>query len=580
MQLMPATARRFGVRRLLRRAPEHLRRRTQYLRFLLDLFQGDVTLALAALQRGRERGAALPRDPSLPGDPQYVAEGPGPPRGLRRASPRANAAVFFAPGSTAKALAPRRPGRSRPRRRRVQPARPRIYYSGATSAGSPRRARPRRPTARSTPRSAPWTEAHAPSPSPGGRSTRACSSPTSTRARSSTTAALRGGRARARGGLPAAPARRRVLNLLGLVYFKQEKLEQGGGGLPQAGRGEPRGPHAPLQPRAHLLQAEPAGGRGVRVPEGARARPGQPQDQLLPGLDLRAAAPLQGRDLPVPPGGRQPHGPARRGQDGRDRPADAAEHRGSSGPAEPAAARRRPRPGTTPRDPARRPSRDGRARASRRSTAGQDGAAVSESLLADEAAARRAGASDRPPAPTAHRRHDDRRRRRCASAAAQRAAAPGSDTARPRRRRPPARAEIFRFLENNLMEIDFAGKVFIKQGTIYSYSGNLTFWVKDKRPGGQPPLVIITGHRPADPHRPRPRDHLHAGDGRDGLRRARPPARLRGGPHAALRPPRRRRQASRCSPSRAGAWWRSRWRASRCRSASPRACPFRFPRPR
>jgi uncharacterized protein (AIM24 family) len=53
--------------------------------------------------------------------------------------------------------------------------------------------------------------------------------------------------------------------------------------------------------------------------------------------------------------------------------------------------------------------------------------------------------------------------------------------------------EIFRFLENNLMEADFTGKVFIKQGTIYSYSGNLTFWVKDKRPGGQPPLVIITG---------------------------------------------------------------------------------------
>ncbi len=63
---------------------------------------------------------------------------------------------------------------------------------------------------------------------------------------------------------------------------------------------------------------------------------------------------------------------------------------------------------------------------------------------------------------------------------------PGAKTAR----RSP---EIFRFLENNLMEVDFAGKVFIKQGTIYSYSGNLTFWVKDKRPGGQPPLVIITG---------------------------------------------------------------------------------------
>ena len=59
---------------------------------------------------------------------------------------------------------------------------------------------------------------------------------------------------------------------------------------------------------------------------------------------------------------------------------------------------------------------------------------------------------------------------------------------------PPRHAtEVFRFLENNLMEIDFAGKVFIKQGTIYSYSGNLTFWVKDRRPGGLPALVIITG---------------------------------------------------------------------------------------
>jgi hypothetical protein len=51
----------------------------------------------------------------------------------------------------------------------------------------------------------------------------------------------------------------------------------------------------------------------------------------------------------------------------------------------------------------------------------------------------------------------------------------------------------FRFLENNLMEVSFSGKVFIKQGTIYSYSGNLTFWVKDKRPGGHSALVIITG---------------------------------------------------------------------------------------
>jgi uncharacterized protein (AIM24 family) len=61
---------------------------------------------------------------------------------------------------------------------------------------------------------------------------------------------------------------------------------------------------------------------------------------------------------------------------------------------------------------------------------------------------------------------------------------------------PPSaapRPEPFRFLENKLLEIDFSGKVFIKQGTIYSYSGNLTFWVKEKRPGSQATLVIITG---------------------------------------------------------------------------------------
>lgn len=43
------------------------------------------------------------------------------------------------------------------------------------------------------------------------------------------------------------------------------------------------------------------------------------------------------------------------------------------------------------------------------------------------------------------------------------------------------------------MEINFTGKIFIKQGTIYSYSGNLTFWVKEKRGAGRPALVIITG---------------------------------------------------------------------------------------
>jgi uncharacterized protein (AIM24 family) len=68
-----------------------------------------------------------------------------------------------------------------------------------------------------------------------------------------------------------------------------------------------------------------------------------------------------------------------------------------------------------------------------------------------------------------------------------------TDQTVPPREGPARPADTFRFLENNLMEIQFSGKVFIKQGTVYSYGGNLTFWVKDKRPGGTPPLVIVTG---------------------------------------------------------------------------------------
>ena len=78
---------------------------------------------------------------------------------------------------------------------------------------------------------------------------------------------------------------------------------------------------------------------------------------------------------------------------------------------------------------------------------------------------------------------------RAISVAAARAAAAPAQEPRPQ---APAR-EAFRGLEKGLMEIEFSGKVYIKQGTIYSYSGNLTFWVKDKRPGARPSLVIVTG---------------------------------------------------------------------------------------
>ena len=67
--------------------------------------------------------------------------------------------------------------------------------------------------------------------------------------------------------------------------------------------------------------------------------------------------------------------------------------------------------------------------------------------------------------------------------------APFSDAPEP----PAPTRDVFRGLEKGLMEVDFSGRVFIKQGTIYSYSGNLTFWVKEKRPGTRPALVIVTG---------------------------------------------------------------------------------------
>jgi uncharacterized protein (AIM24 family) len=57
----------------------------------------------------------------------------------------------------------------------------------------------------------------------------------------------------------------------------------------------------------------------------------------------------------------------------------------------------------------------------------------------------------------------------------------------------PRSGERFKLLQRNLMEVSFAGKVFVKQGTIYSYTGNLTFWVKEKRPGANPSLVIVSG---------------------------------------------------------------------------------------
>jgi soluble lytic murein transglycosylase-like protein len=56
MQLMPGTARRFGVGRPFDPS-ENIRGGTQYLKDLLTMFKGRVDLALASLQRWRRKSA-------------------------------------------------------------------------------------------------------------------------------------------------------------------------------------------------------------------------------------------------------------------------------------------------------------------------------------------------------------------------------------------------------------------------------------------------------------------------------------------------------------------------------------------
>jgi hypothetical protein len=143
MQLMPAAARRFGVSDAFD-ARQNIFGGVQYLRVLLDLFQGDVSLALAGYNAGENAVLRYKGIPPYRETRNYVAKIQGLlggasswlPSGPRRAGAGAGAtpavpAASYAPSS---GVVGRRQAAARTRRE--APAKPRIYYRYHSSSGA------------------------------------------------------------------------------------------------------------------------------------------------------------------------------------------------------------------------------------------------------------------------------------------------------------------------------------------------------------------------------------------------------------------------------------------------------------
>jgi len=125
MQLMPFTARRFGVSDPFD-ARQNIFAGTRYLRILLDLFGGDLDLALAGYNAGEN---AVRRNGGIPPYREtrdYIHRvrsllAPG-----TRTTASANAPSFFVPSDRLRR--PRHPSRKPARPTQVEPVRPRVYY--------------------------------------------------------------------------------------------------------------------------------------------------------------------------------------------------------------------------------------------------------------------------------------------------------------------------------------------------------------------------------------------------------------------------------------------------------------------
>ncbi|HXB57021.1 MAG TPA: lytic transglycosylase domain-containing protein [Vicinamibacteria bacterium] len=123
MQLMPVTARRFGVADAFD-ARQNIFAGVQYLRLLLDLFQGDVALALAAYNAGENAVARFKGIPPYRETRTYVERIQSL---LGFGGPAETRAAFFAPVRAAARS-------SKPTK--LVPARPRIYYKWKDEKGS------------------------------------------------------------------------------------------------------------------------------------------------------------------------------------------------------------------------------------------------------------------------------------------------------------------------------------------------------------------------------------------------------------------------------------------------------------
>jgi hypothetical protein len=128
MQLMPGTARRFGVSDSFD-ARQNILAGTQYLRVLLDQFAGDVDLALAAYNAGENAVLRYGGIPPYRETRGYVAKVQGllGGFGLSAAPASAAAPAFFTPSTVLRPAGPAQ-ARPAPRAGRLDPARPRTYY--------------------------------------------------------------------------------------------------------------------------------------------------------------------------------------------------------------------------------------------------------------------------------------------------------------------------------------------------------------------------------------------------------------------------------------------------------------------